>query len=181
MSLVYCLDTNAVLDMCYRYYPRECFDSLWRQLESAVIAGQVSFIQSEDISKEIDRKIVQFEYSETNYTELISYLNIEVIKYNDYAEALNNLKGNLIAEVPFIGLKQSPTGFLEGLTEDLSNISLACIKNAKVITSEQGFNLDITSSTLSKKTPLKIPDVCTYQKVPCGNWLEVFNYLGVRF
>ncbi|MGO2121445.1 DUF4411 family protein, partial [Psychrobacter sp.] len=64
---------------------------------------------------------------------------------------------------------------------DLSNISVASIKNAKVITSEQGFNKDITNPVLSKQTQLKIPDVCRYKNIPCSNWLDVFTHLGMRF
>lgn len=56
MTLICCVDTNALLDICYRYYPNDSFTGLWDGLESAVIAGQVRFIQSEHINKEVKRK-----------------------------------------------------------------------------------------------------------------------------
>lgn len=60
MTLICCVDTNALLDICYRYYPNDSFTGLWDGLESAVIAGQVRFIQSEHINKEVERKLAQF-------------------------------------------------------------------------------------------------------------------------
>lgn len=179
MTLMCCVDTNALLDICYRYYPNDSFAGLWDGLESAVIAGQVRFIQSEHINKEVEGKLTQFGYPRNNYDDFIRRLKVDVIRNSDYAQALISLKGDLASNVPFISKKQET--FLDNLDEDLSNISVASIKNAKVITSEQGFNKDITNPVLSKKTQLKIPDVCRYKNIPCSNWLDVFTHLGMRF
>lgn len=179
MKLVCCVDTNALLDICYRYYPTDSFTGLWDGLESAVMADQIHFIQSEHINKEVEGKLVQFDYPRNNYDDFMSRFKVVIIKNIDYAQALINLKGDLASNVPFITKKQGI--FLDNLDEDLSNISVASVKNAKVITSEQGFNKDITNPELSKKTQLKIPDVCRYKNVPCSNWLEVFTHLGMRF
>ena len=78
----------------------------------------------------------------------------------------------------FYTAPNKPVSFLDNLDEDLSNISVASIRNAKVITSEQGFNKDITKS---KNPRLKIPDVCHYKNISCSNWLEVFRHLGMKF
>jgi hypothetical protein len=179
MTLICCVDTNALLDICYRYYPNDSFTGLWDGLESAVIAGQVRFIQSEHINKEVERKLAQFDYSRNKYDDFMRRLKVDVIRNSDYAQALISLKGDLASNVPFIARKQGT--FLDNLDEDLSNISVASIKNAKVITSEQGFNTDITNPVLRKSTQLKIPDVCRYKHIPCSNWLDVFTHLGMRF
>ena len=179
MSLICCIDTNALLDICYRYYPSGTFKKLWSDLEDAVVANQVRFIQSEHINKEIEAKLIQFKYPRNNYDDFMSRFRVDVIGISDYAQAQLSLKGDLASNIPFITKK--PGSFLDNLDEDLSNISLAALKNAKVITSEQGFNRDITSPALSKTTQLKIPDVCKYKNIPCSNWLEVFSHLGMRF
>lgn len=181
MRLICCLDTNAVLDVCYRYYPSDSFSSLWSSLEDAVIAGQICFVLSEHINLEVVRKIHDFDYPKANYDKLLKALNVEIIKVDVYFETLNKLKSSLMIDIPFINRKNSPASFLEGLTEDLSNIAVAQVKKAKVITSEQGSNRDIKNPHLSKKTTLKIPDTCEYMNIPCSNWLEVFSFLGMKF
>lgn len=179
MRLICCVDTNAVLDICYRYYANDSFVNLWDGLQDAVVANQIRFIQSEHINNEILVKLIQFNYPKNNYDDFMSRLKVDTIKSSDYAQAQLNLKTDLASNIPSIANK--PVSFLDNLDEDLSNISVAFIKNAKVITSEQGFNKDITNPVLSKKTQLKIPDVCRYKNIPCSNWLEVFRHLGMRF
>lgn len=179
MTLICCIDTNALLDMCYRYYPSASFANLWDELESAVIANQVRFVQSEHIKREVEGKIRQFNYDENNYDSFVERLRVSVVMNSDYEQELTNLKGDLHSNIPFI--TEKPRTYLDNLDEDLSNISVAYIKNAKVVTSEQGFNTDITNPTIKKKTQLKIPDVCRYKNIPCSNWLDVFTHLGMRF
>lgn len=176
MRLMCCVDTNAVLDICYRYYANDSFKNLWEGLESAVIADQVRFIQSEHINKEILGKLIKFNYPKNNYDDFMSRLKVDIVKSSDYAQAQLSLKSDLAINIPSIANK--PVSFLDNLDEDLSNISLASIRNAKVITSEQGFNKDITKT---KNARLKIPDVCHYKNISCSNWLEVFRHLGMKF
>ncbi|MBE0446380.1 DUF4411 family protein, partial [Psychrobacter sp. FME5] len=40
----YCIDTNAILDLCYRYYPSSIFSNIWDMLEGCVLSRQIKII-----------------------------------------------------------------------------------------------------------------------------------------
>lgn len=46
---VFCLDTNSILDFCYRFYPQEIFGHLWELMHAAILARQIKFVITEHI------------------------------------------------------------------------------------------------------------------------------------
>ena len=58
------LDTNAVLDFCYRTYPEDVFPQLWGVLHSFKLANTVKFFICDSILSEIEQKISDYNYDE---------------------------------------------------------------------------------------------------------------------
>lgn len=95
-------------------------------------------------------------------------MSVEIIKKDDYELGLEQL----FAQLNNIGISPST---LKNNSNDLSNICAAQFKNAAVITAEQGIKLPLNADTKR----LKIPDTCQYYKIDCGNWILVFEYIGL--
>lgn len=171
----YCLDTNAILDFCYRYYPPELFANLWEQVESAVVAKQVQFISTEHINKEVRDKISAFGLDISVFDDFSQQLALSCLSIDTYEYTLLEIKADLVKTVP--AYKGKPQK-IDKIDADLSNIAAVKNRGGAVLTSEQGIAADI--STLNRAV-LKIPDVCQHYEIECSNWVGVFTFLGVRF
>lgn len=171
----YCLDTNAILDFCYRYYPPELFANLWEQVESAVVAKQIQFISTEHINKEVRDKISAFCLDISVFDDFSQRVALGCLSIDTYEYTLLEIKTDLVKIVPAYKEKIQK---IDNLSADLSNIAAVKNRGSAVLTSEQGITTDI--STLNKAL-LKIPDVCRHYKIECSNWVGVFTFLGVRF
>lgn len=171
-----CVDTNAMLDFCYRYYHNEQFPTLWDALEEAVFAKQIQFIITKHIEEEIQGKITQFNYDVKLFGEFKSRFNLSTLREELYDITLLEIKEKLVTNVPIY--QYSDPKKIDNIEADLSNISAVLKRNGFVLTSEQGFNTDITK--LGKKRQLKIPDTCRYFNVECYHWIDIFNSLGIR-
>lgn len=165
----YCIDTNAILDLCYRYYPKTTFSHVWQSLEQAIIARQIKFYITEHIYKEVQDKIIKFNYDKILFDEFLTEFNITLIPLKEYDQQLAQLKADIASANPKL---------VKGLSnkdQDLSNICVM-INKGEVITSEQGFNIALNHPSFP--TSFKIPDVANYFKVQCRNWLPVLHYIG---
>ena len=166
----YCLDTNAILDVCYRFYPKATFTTLWESINNAIMARQIKFIITEHIYIEITNKINLMQYDMAVFDEFMMYFNVSMIKLGEYEEKLAQLKAELMGETSI-----SPE-HLNKLDNDLFSICTSILQDSTVITSEQGFNNNI--STAKNIRNLKIPDVCRHCQRDCGNWLIVIEHIG---
>lgn len=164
----YCVDTNAILDLCYRYYPKATFNHVWQALQQAVVARQIKLHITEHIYNEVQAKILQFNYDKVLFELFLDELNICIISFDEYEQELSELKAD-IASVNERLIKS-----LSKNDNDLSNI---CIMKNKggVITAEQGSKISIDNPIYER---LKIPDVAKYFNVSCQNWLPVLTYIG---
>lgn len=171
---VVCLDTNAILDLCYRYYPENSFPSLWVQLQASLSATQMKFVVSEHIYSEITEKIRSFDYDATVFNDFIQKFQVQTIPIKDYEISLLNLKSKLIN---YVDNSTKLVKTIDKLDNDFSNICVAGNLNGCVLTSEQGFGRDLL--TAKTTNDIKIPDTCTWQGIDCYNWIGLLNYLGV--
>ncbi len=171
----YIIDTNAIFDFCYRYYPKKYFSTLWELIETYVISRQIKLIITEHIYDEIQEKIVDFNYDKTIFEDFCQRFKLEVIPLNSYKQQLAELKKD-IYEVSYKLTDKK----LDEVEDDLSNTCVAQVLkgHTSVITSEQGLNKDIDKRNYGDR--LKIPDTCRFSNVECGNWLNVFNYIGYK-
>ena len=167
----YCIDTNAILDICYRYYPKNYFPKIWESISLAVIARQIKFFITHHIYEEALGKIQQFGYDETVFNEFLQDFQINIIALDKYEQELALLKADIANANPnLVKLKA-----LIGKDQDLSN---TCVMRDKgvVITCEQGLNINLDSPKCGKN--FKIPDTCRYFNVPCETWLPLLSYIG---
>lgn len=174
-----CLDTNAIIDICYRYYPIEIFKTIWDSLLNSISAGLVKFVVSEDIQQEIYGRVALFDgYSHVVLDDFFKLFNIEVIRKTKYQIQLLSLQNQMIEELPFfLNMKvERRLKKVNGIGNDLSNVAVAISSNTYVLTSEQGFNKDISRELVGD---IKIPDTCHYKSITCYSWLDLFNYLGI--
>lgn len=169
--ITYCIDTNAILDICYRYYPKSLFSPVWNNLQGAVLSGQIQLIISEHIYKEVYDQAQFFRYDPALLDEFLELFNIKPIQQATYAQALADVSKELAEITPLTA------GTVANNEEDLSNICVAKLHNATIITAEQGSKLAITDPKYNR---LKIPDTCQYYKVKCDNWLAVFVFIGLK-
>lgn len=165
----YCIDTNAILDLCYRYYPPSIFKNVWNDLEASVLSRHIGFLISEHIYEEVKKKIILMEYDEAIFTQFMEDFNVCTIDKEDYKIDLIQIQ----AELSDITKLSSSISRNE---DDLSNICVAKNENATVITAEQGSQLKITDSSYKR---LKIPDTCEHYKLECQNWIPLFKYIGL--
>ncbi|OAV09300.1 hypothetical protein AO377_1217 [Moraxella catarrhalis] len=168
---VFCLDTNAILDFCYRFYPKDVFSALWEEIDAAIFAKQIEFVITKDIHDEITAQILKMRYDSSVFDDFKTQFHVRII--DDYDEELAKLKSNLMSIA-----KNFPPHKLDHLNNDLSNICLNSKYHSVVITSEQGFNNDLSRATNSRD--LKIPDICRHLGVECGNWLLVFSNISFK-
>ena len=175
-----CLDTNAIIDICYRYYPIEIFKTIWDSLLNSISAGLITFVVSEDIRQEIYGRVALFDgYSPIVLDDFFKSFSIEVIRKTTYQTQLLSLQNQMIEELPFFQNMKVERRLkkVNGISNDLSNIAVAISKNACVLTSEQGFNKDISKELVGD---IKIPDTCKYKSIICYTWLDLFNHLGIN-
>ncbi|WP_435931439.1 DUF4411 family protein [Moraxella bovoculi] len=168
---VFCLDTNAILDFCYRFYPQDIFIDLWELVDAAIIARQIKFVITKDIHAEIIAQIQKACYDSSVLDGFMTRFCVQII--DDYDVEMAQLKAKLMSIA-----KNLPPAKLELLSNDLSNICIHSQHRSTVITSEQGFNKDIRTATNSRE--LKIPDICRHLNIDCGNWLLVFHNIGLK-
>lgn len=166
--ITFCLDTNSILDFCYRSYPRSMFPSVWDYVDASVLASQIKFVLSTHIHDEIITQINFRNYDPKVFDKFKSLFKVVVIPIAEYEQHLALIKSKLISITHF------KANTIEKNENDLTNLCVAQIYNATVITSEQGSNRSITDN---KYRALKIPDTCHYYGIPCDNWLAVFKHI----
>lgn len=168
---VFCLDTNAVLDFCYRFYPQDIFIDLWELINASIIARQIKFVITKDIHAEIFAQIQKAGYNPSVFNDFMMRFCVQII--DDYDVEMAQLKAKLMGITKSI----QPSKF-DLLNNDLSNICIHSQQQSTVITSEQGFNKPISEATNTRE--LKIPDICRHLNIDCGNWLLVFHDIGFK-
>ncbi|PNK59508.1 DUF4411 family protein [Psychrobacter sp. FDAARGOS_221] len=165
----YCIDTNAILDLCYRYYPPSIFKNVWDDLEASILSRHICFLISEHIYEEVKDKIILMKYDESIFTQFMEEFNVSKIYKKDYKIDLIQIQAELL------NITQLNSSISRN-EDDLSNICVAKNENATVITAEQGSQLKITDPNYKR---LKIPDTCEHYSVKCQNWISLFQYIGL--
>lgn len=112
---VFCLDTNAILDFCYRFYPQYIFNDLWESMDAAIIARQIKFVITKDIYTEVILQIKKADYDPSVFDNFKTKFCVQII--DDYDAELAQLKVRLMQIA-----KNFPPAKLNLLHNDLSNI-----------------------------------------------------------
>ncbi len=172
------LDTNAVLDFCYRNYPEQIFKEIWSSLESSRLANQVKFYMCQAVLHEIEQKITDYEYDESIFHAFLDRFCVHQIKPNEHGASILGLKQEL--------LKYNASKNSHHVTKDnyadLDVVSLAHHygSDACVITCEQR-NPFLNWGAKSQGHNMKVPNICEKLNIECGNWSYLFSKLGFLF
>lgn len=155
MSGRYCLDANVFITCWNETYPINIFPSLWKQIAQ----HQSDIILIEPIYDQITVK-------KDPLTKWLKKNHFFSIPIDDKTEKLSlKLEG-----------KYQITGQSKGVDqEDITLIAYAKRKNKIVVTLEGKQD----KNPSRKKYNYKIPLVCSEEKVPCINFVEMIDDLGI--
>lgn len=170
------LDTNAVLDFCYRFYPKILFNALWADLDRYVQAKTIEFHISESVKAELIGKVEDYEFDKAVLQCFLDQFSVIEQKRDDFGDAVLSIQNKLLTYEFSKKSKQATSPHA-----DIDVISLASKLGGLAITSEQGFgnkfNPDIN---VHKDRGVKIPDVAKLLNIECGNWVYFLNKLGIK-
>lgn len=151
----HCIDTNAIIDLHRRLYPRDVFPSLWENLENLVSKGDL--ISPKEVMKELEQRddaILIWAKANRAMFQGLDNEQLEQVKriLKDFPKLIDPYKTTPAAD-PFV-------------------VSLASSKGWTVITSEK-FG--------SPGGLPKIPDVCKKFGVKCVPLLDFFREKEWKF
>jgi hypothetical protein len=144
----YVIDTNALIDLWRRRYPRDVFPTLWQKIEGLIKSGEL--IAPQEVLNELQRQ------------------HDELYLWAKRQKCFKGLDRDQIECVKRI-LKASPSLIDEKKTvpdADPFVIALAVEKGWKVVSSEN------PAGASARK---RIPDVCKDRRVPCLTLLDFFR------
>ncbi|GAC1375138.1 MAG: hypothetical protein NVS3B3_14890 [Aquirhabdus sp.] len=170
------LDTNAVLDFCYRFYPKTLFNSLWSELDHYIQARTIEFHMSESVKAELIGKVEDYEFDKAILQSFLDQFRVIEQKRDDFGDAVLSIQNKLLKYEFSKKSKQATSPHA-----DIDVISLASKLNGLAITSEQGFGSKFNPHTsVHKDRGVKIPDVAKLLEIECGNWVYFLNKLGIK-
>jgi len=171
------LDTNAILDLCYRAYPEDIFSSLWHEIELMCNGKFIKFYLCESANGEVLQQISNHDLDESIFNDFIQRFNVEIVSSDEFGRDTLSLKSELLK----FPASQSSKHVTADNYADLDIISLAkSLGNTTVLTCEQKapiFNWE----NKAHKSFLKVPNICEKFAVKCGNWPHVLQSLGIKF
>lgn len=141
----YVIDTNALIDLWRRRYPRDVFPTLWQRLEELTSSGEL--IAPKEALSELHRQ----------HDELYAWAKKQKCFKDLDPEQIQNVKEILKLFPSLIDEKKTVPD------ADPFVVALALTKGWKVVSSE---NLAGTS------TRKRIPDVCNHYKISCLTLLD---------
>lgn len=172
------LDTNAVLDFCYRFYGNEIFTKLWEDLSDRVISKQICFYIVPSIKEEIEEQIVKQQLEPQYFADFIDKYKVLFPKTDEFGSSTISLKEHLLnfaAAIKSHHVTKDNYG-----DADIVSFARYQGKDAIVLTSETSFKL-LNWDNPSHNHNIKVPNLCDLFQVDCMNWYSLFNYLGQKY
>jgi Domain of unknown function (DUF4411) len=170
------LDTNAVLDFCYRFYPKSIFNRLWSELDRFVETKTIEFYMSETVKAELIGKVTDYQFDQAELDYFLVQFNVIEWKRDEFGDAVLSIQNKLLKYEFSKKSKQATSPHA-----DIDVISLASKLGGLAITSEQGFGTKFNPNTnLHKDRGVKIPDVAKLLDIECGNWVYFLNKIGIK-
>lgn len=151
---LYCIDTNSLVDLAVRRYPRQAFPALWGKIEDLIEEGRL--ISTEQVQAEIKRRDDDL----WNWTKKHSKMFLQITE-----EVALNVR-NVLAQHP----KLVKTGKNRSMADPWV-IAQARESRAIVVTEEEGG---------SENKP-KIPSVCQALGVECISLVKLIIREGWTF
>lgn len=169
------LDTNAILDLCYRIYPEQTFPRLWEMLDDLVLTTTTKFCVCSSILEETRSKCLAFEFDESILDDFLNRFKVMIIDRDEVGGHIVNIRTKLLG-FPFAAASHHATKN----EPDVDLIATAQKYNTSgfVVTGEIGFigeDWDAFNLKARRKEQIKIPDICALLKVSCCSWLKLFQ------
>lgn len=167
------LDTNAILDFCYRTYPEITFPKLWELVDSLVLSRTVKLCVCSSVLEETRDKANTFDFDQDILDSFLDRYFIQVIEKDDVGSEIIDIRKMLI-KYPFSA--NSDHANSDEPDVDLIATAKHLGGNSLVITGEIGFighNWD--KFVGNRKTRIKIPDICCLMSVQSCSWSSLFK------
>lgn len=169
------LDTNAILDLCYRVYPEQTFPGLWELLDDLTLTTTTKFCICSSILEETRSKCLVFEFDENILNDFLTRFRVIIIDRDEVGSSILNIRTKLLSysfsATSAHAIKDEP---------DVDLIATAQKYNTSgfVITGEIGFigaDWDAFQARARRKEQIKIPDICALIGVQSYSWLKLFQ------
>ena len=151
----YCIDTNALVDLWRRLYPKDVFPSLWNNIEDLVQSGKL--IAPREVLNELE--LVDDDLLKWGKERRPMFITLETEQQDRVKEILKNFPTLIDPN------KTTPDA-------DPFVISLAMTEAAVVVTNER---------LAGPGGRPRIPNVCLKYNVKCLNLLDLFRELRWNF
>ncbi|WP_151775981.1 DUF4411 family protein [Acinetobacter colistiniresistens] len=169
------LDTNALLDICFRVYPEQTFPKLWEMLDGLILTTTIKFCACSSILEETRSKCAFFAFDESILDNFLTRFRVIIIDRDEVGSRILNIRTKLLA-YPFAAGSAHATKD----EPDVDLIATAQKYNTSgfVITGEIGFigaDWDAFNVRARRKEQIKIPDICSLIGVQSSSWLQLFQ------
>ncbi|MFW6713691.1 DUF4411 family protein [Acinetobacter pittii] len=169
------LDTNALLDICFRVYPEQTFPKLWEMLDDLTLTTTIKFCVCSSILEETRSKCGFFEFDENILDDFLTRFRAMIIDRDEVGSRILNIRTKLIS-YPFAANSNHATK--DEPDVDLIALAQKYNTNGFVITGEIGFigaDWEAFKSRARRKEQIKIPDICALLGVQSFSWLKLFQ------
>lgn len=171
-----CIDTNAILDLCYRYYPNEKFPWIWDGLKVCKSSGSIGFFICASVEDETLEQISRFGYNEEEYEHFLDLFRPLIINPDEHGQTTTDFKNELLT----YPIAKSSPHVLEDNYADLDIVSLGkhYCSEGYVLTSEQK-TPNINWDRPNAHKGIKVPNLAEKFGVKCGSWINLINELDI--
>ncbi|MGI3302972.1 hypothetical protein ACRVDH_14695 [Acinetobacter baumannii] len=91
------LDTNALLDICFRVYPEQTFPKLWEMLDDLTLTTTIKFCVCSSILEETRSKCGFFEFDENILDDFLTRFRVMIIDRDEVGSRILNIRTKLIS------------------------------------------------------------------------------------
>lgn len=167
------LDTNAILDFCYRTYPEITFPKLWELVDSLVLCRTVKLCVCSSVLEETRDKADTFDFDQDILNAFLDRYFVQIIEKDDVGNEIINIRTMLI-RYPFSATSDHATS--DEPDVDLIATARHLGADSLVVTGEIGFIGNNWDTFVGhRKTRIKIPDICCLMNVQSSSWSSLFK------
>jgi len=164
----YLFDTNTIIQMGQRYYPRDIFGELWDYIYQQIDAG--SILVTDGVIDELTEKINDQTANRNAWRDdFIQFSeNSDQILHENYQSEFMTLANKCSSDIEYRGncKQQTVSRFLD--KADLWLVAIAKSEGFKLVSEES-------------EGSLKIPTVCKLEGVSCIKTVDFFRTFGLQF
>ena len=169
VEFIYVLDTNALIDLHRRLYPRSTFPGLWEDIEGLCDAGLA--LIPEEVRAELENIDDDLLAWVRSRPDIVAHLDSPQIQWvrrvlAEFPGLVRTKRTNPQADAFVVAL---------GLARlDEENARLPDLRRAVAVVTQEKRDLDLNLKR-------KIPNACAYFGLPCMNLLDFFASEGWRY